>query len=81
MRPVDFDINSVIESLQGSCQSLDNALPEGMEYEDLSSEDFDSIDNEIFKCTTCDWWCEIADQFEDENGEMVCSDCSDSDDD
>lgn len=32
MRPTDFDIQKVIYELQGTANSLDSALPDGMDW-------------------------------------------------
>lgn len=79
-KPENFDINRLIEYLQGTCNSLDGALSDlypNMDHMDLTSEDHDSIDNEIFLCDTCNWWCEIGDSCtETENcGGVNCTDC------
>ena len=75
-KPEDFNIDLLISSLQGTCQSLDETIKQvyGEEYgEDImSEEDRSTLDNEIFKCETCDWWCEIGDQDSEGN----CLDCS-----
>ncbi len=80
MRSTDFDIHKVIESLQGTAQSIDDALPEGMEWADLIDEDHNAIDNEIFLCPDCGWWCETSEST-DRDGEDVCQDCGESDED
>jgi len=78
MRPVNFDINDLIESLNGTCNSLDSALPEGMEYDDLTTEDHAEIDANIFCCATCGWWCEIGGANSGDDGD-VCGDCVEDD--
>lgn len=72
MRLADFKIEELIESLRGTCQTLSEALPEGMEEDDLTKADTDAIDEQIFRCETCSWWDEISEQNED--GEN-CLDC------
>lgn len=77
MRPANFDIHVIIESLIGTTGSLDNTLEEyypGMEYSDLTSSDHATIDNEMFECGQCGWWCEAGEAHEG-NMEDVCSDC------
>jgi hypothetical protein len=71
MRTQDFDVQQLIDDLQGTCTSINDHLPEGMDDMDLTSEDHDVIDNQIFLCETCGWWCEISEQDEDGN----CQDC------
>lgn len=76
MRPESFDVQELIDSLQGTCQTMNDALPEGMDDLDLTSEDHDSISNQIFNCTECGWWYESYE--EDDNGH--CEGCSTIDD-
>jgi hypothetical protein len=74
MRPEDFDVQKLIEDLQGTCSSIDDHLPEGMNWENLTDEDHEAIDNEIFLCAECGWWCEAC-ESNDKDGEIVCDDC------
>lgn len=71
MKPADFDIEELIDSLQGTCATISEKLPEEME-EDLTEQDHDAIDNRIFRCETCSWWCEVGEEG-DEKGN--CNDC------
>ena len=80
MRPDDFDVQELINSLQGTCSSIDDHLPEGMNWEDLTNEDHEAIDNEIFLCAECGWWCEISEQVESDD-EQYCRDCREEEDD
>jgi len=75
MRPEDFDIDQLISDLSGTCSTIEEHLPEGMEEDDLTPEDYSAIDDQIFKCATCSWWCEIQEAVDD-HGEDVCQDCS-----
>lgn len=76
MRPADFNIDEVIKALQGTCTTIDDHLPEGMDWNDLTSEDHEAIDNEIFLCAECGWWCELCEQAEDTDDEPKCTDCA-----
>lgn len=53
MRPADFDIHRLIHDLQGTCTTIEDHLPEGMNWEDLIDDDHNTIDNEIFLCSEC----------------------------
>lgn len=65
-------VNEVINALEGSCGCLeDHATEEEMR----STEFLAAIDDAIFCCATCGWWCEISELAEDEMGEQVCEDC------
>lgn len=72
VRPKNFNIREVIEQLKGSCDDIDSALPDRMDLEDLTNDDYIAIDTEIFQCEQCGWWCEICEQAEDSE---ICEDC------
>ena len=81
-RPEDFDINKVIEYLQGTCMnSLQDGVEmcyPGMDEEDLTDDDLSQFDNELFICETCGWWCEISEQCAEQescSNQQTCSDC------
>lgn len=78
MRPENFNIDDVIESLRGTPNSIDDVLPEGMVYENLTQVDHDAIDAEIFECSGCTWWYDVSDSQENELNEPVCHECANS---
>lgn len=53
MRPENFDINHVIDSLRGTATSIGEHLPDGMEWDDLTDEDHAKLDESIFECEQC----------------------------
>lgn len=71
-------INELIEYLQGSCDTLDEGVNVilGEEYssEDLSKQNVEQIDNEIFLCSVCVWWFEVSEMSEEES-ESTCVEC------
>lgn len=73
IKPDHFDIGEVLNSLQGSCNTLSDVLETLYEIDEeaLTNEDRQYIGNEIFRCDVCGWWYEISEQ-EDDN---TCSDC------
>lgn len=60
-------IESVVEDLQGSCDSFDPT-----EYSD---DDLEYLDSVIFNCNTCGWWYDIGDLSETCSDELTCQDC------
>jgi len=76
MRPQDFDINKFVEDLQGTCQTLNDTLPEGMTDMDLTKEDHEYIDNEIFLCDQCGWWFEVCEATENDDYSGWCESCT-----
>jgi len=85
MKISNDQIEQIIQFLQGTCMnSLNDAVVEicGEEFseDDLTSENHDQIDNEIFLCDTCGWWCEVSQEADTEElGERICDDCKPDD--
>lgn len=66
-----FSITELIEDLKGTCKTIEEFLPEGMGREDITEEELEELDQEIFNCETCNWWYEQAENVEGE----TCSNC------
>lgn len=77
MRAENFDIQVIIEGLQGTTGSIQKQLdfyyPE-MTEDDLTEDGHNKLDQEIFLCAHCGWWCEISEESGNEF-ELVCNDC------
>lgn len=71
--------NEIIEALRGSCKTLGEIL-NTHDREDLENDMnfLDYLDQEIFNCANCGWWCEISEESGIEDGELICNDCVDS---
>lgn len=69
----------IIYQLNGSCDSLEQALAnnEAEELEDHMPF-LNYMDNEIFCCECCNWWCPISEM--NEQGDWECRDCVPEDD-
>lgn len=82
MRAADFNIQTIIDNLQGTCgnsiqSALDFYYPDMVE-DDLTADDHYQLDSQIFVCNTCGWWCERGlGEDEDDN----CEDCKQDEDD
>ena len=67
----DFeDLQELIEALQGTCYSLDT--------DGLTEDQLGQIDDQIFLCAECGWWCEAGDYNQEAceaTGEDFCSEC------
>lgn len=72
MRPDNFDIDVLIDALQGTADTIEQHLPEDMTEDDLTREDYDAIDSRIWRCSCCDWWVEVCELAEDSD---QCTDC------
>ncbi len=79
----DKQIQELIEYLQGTCKSLSEGLDAfDLEEDDLTDEQRQTIDDEIFNCSKCGWWCEISQEVGSETcGELVCDDCFEDEED
>jgi hypothetical protein len=64
--------NQLIYDLQGTCNEL-NSFLERHNAEDLIDHIpfLEYLDNHIFLCDSCGWWCELSEMSD----EGVCSDC------
>ena len=68
----------IIEALHGTYNSLPVVLDQyGREDLEDHMPFLQTLDNVIFLCTSCGWWCEIGEATESETGEDVCSQCAD----
>lgn len=81
MRPENFDVNQIIDTCQGTCtETIQSALDfyyPGMSEDDLTDDDWAEINDCIFHCPECNWWCEISQMSVNTNGlgEDICEDC------
>ena len=73
-------MKEVIDYLQGTCHSLDYGLCMcGKEFDDITAAEWSLLEDEIFQCEECSWWCplgEAADGYE-----TVCDECYSSEED
>lgn len=74
MKLSETQIEILVFSLEGSKQTLDEALPEGIEWGDLTTEDHAAIDAQVFRCSQCGTWCPI-DEENIVSDEQICNDC------
>src|SRR5438270_431144 len=80
-------INELCEDLRGTCKNEDEALsqvtgvPPGTTWDSLKHSDYQEIDQQIFRCEKCDWWCGADEESQVENldGQRICDDCEGED--
>lgn len=67
-----------VESAQGTCMSVQEVLCQ-IELEDFQEDDLDwqLIEDSIFNCVCCNWWCEVGEESDRGFDEPVCTDCED----
>lgn len=75
----DRQINYIIATLQGTCGDLGSTIEElfngELTEEDLTEDNHQTIENEIFRCEECGWWYESVSKSEVED-ESICDDCN-----
>jgi hypothetical protein len=47
----------------------------------LTVQDYAYIDNIVFNCESCGWWCEAGDYGQDPHDRLICSSCEESSED
>lgn len=67
-------ISDLCEEVVGTTQFISDVLPDGIEMDDLSSEELSEIDGKIFICDECGWTCDI-DEMADSDDEQICQEC------
>lgn len=69
----------LIEYLHGSCKSLDEGCQDLFEQDSevLTADQLQEIDNEIFRCSQCGWWYEIAEESGKDESDLICNNCAD----
>ena len=65
-------LNEIVQDYLGSCDELADSDHDWLDENGL----FGAIDDIMFRCESCGWWCEISEQANQEKYlEQVCSDC------
>lgn len=74
-------LEAIAEDLRGQCvHDIEFFCEErGINYDDLTLEDLQYIDNIVFYCAGCGWWCEITDIADGDQQELYCIDCGEYD--
>jgi hypothetical protein len=66
----------IIDYLQGSCATLDEAIDVVLDGEEITEEQKTEIESEIsgeiFCCATCGWWHENSDMADDSDNCVEC---------
>src|SRR6266403_394693 len=72
---------SIVNDLRGTCGNLDmeiqDRLGNGVGTEDLDTKSLNLIDEHIFNCEVCGWWCDNDEMSEDHG---VCEECFEPED-
>lgn len=65
-------VNALADRLNGTADSLDAALDE-LQLR-VEPADLVALDQIVFLCDECSWWCEASDMAEGD--EWICGDCA-----
>lgn len=77
--PTDDPVETISQALQGTCKSLAQALEEhGLGHLEDDKDFLQGLDQEVFCCSQCDWWCEMSEMSEEHDG--ICTDCQPDED-
>jgi hypothetical protein len=73
--------NDIVYELNGSCQSLYVVLDRyEAEYLEDNEQFLNYLDQQIFLCESCNWWCEVSEMSDNEHFQE-CSQCAEYQDD
>lgn len=66
--------DAIIDALRGTCDSLSDKASDELQNDDRFCA---YVDENIFLCHQCGWWCEIAEESSEDYGldEWTCEDC------
>lgn len=69
-------IEILIDRLRGSATSMQTECDD-LDLSTMDDEVTRAVDDEIFNCTDCNWWCDISEECSEEcdADEWVCQDC------
>lgn len=70
----DPRIQELAETLLGTPLSLTDVCRSMGLPDDLTKEQAEQLDSEVFECACCGWWCS-SDEAHDESGELICDQC------
>lgn len=65
----------VADDIAGTCDNLEKHATE----EERDNALFLAVlDDNVFCCTVCDWWCRVEEMAEDCGDDFICDECFDS---
>ena len=74
------EYQQIIDDLKGTCLGLEAHLESLGRVELMDTASFTAqLDDQIFECAECGWWCEQSEATAIETGEDLCLDCAPED--
>lgn len=76
-------IGQLAEQLQGTTLDLDEMIRvvfnnASLEMTDLDMELLGELDDKVLLCNGCNWWVETAEIDNNDSGDQLCTDCTES---
>lgn len=72
-------MKQIIEELQGTAKSLNEVCNSfGLDSNQLTIEELELLDEEIFQCQNCGWWVDVTEKNE-RDFDFVCNECFEED--
>lgn len=67
--------SEIVDELRGTCNSLLLLLEEKGVVDNAIV--LTAIDQDIFECAVCNWWCDMSELSEHDHGtgDNICADC------
>jgi hypothetical protein len=66
------DIEDFITATIGTCDGYKE-----VDFAQLTDEEVLAIDDAMFECEDCGWWCEAAEESDNDKG-RICEDCNEA---
>lgn len=75
---MDRLVRDLQETTDTLAQGLGRVLGDGCDEDDITVEDCRWLDERIFNCEACGWWCgvdELSESSQDYGDELICEEC------
>lgn len=72
------DVQDLIDYMRGTAASI-NAQAEERGIDMLDDAVTSAVDEAIFECTDCGWWCDISEEvseFVEDASDLLCDQCA-----
>lgn len=78
MKSVQDRAEELAAELEGTCDAANGERLDEIEATHGLAE---ALGDLVYLCPQCGWWVDVAERTESEDGEDVCADCADENDD
>lgn len=76
---IEIKAQLVAAHLTGTCISLQTAIESVLDEDDWALEDdlefCLAIDDRVFCCSVCEWWCENSEMAREDGQGFICFEC------